>query len=44
MVYNALDIPLMERTLYGAEEGYTVMNGTNDLPLHTLKNSYLGIE
>lgn len=44
MVYTALDIPLMERTVYGAGEGYTVMNGLNGLPLRTLKNTYLGIE
>lgn len=37
LVYNALDIPIMEQTTYGADAEYTIWDGNDGVPLVTLR-------
>ncbi len=41
MVCNAISIPLMEQTVYGAEAEYVILDGSGGLPLVTLQTQYL---
>ncbi len=43
MVYTAIDIPIMQQTVFGANSEYTVMDGSNNTPLITLRK-VLGIK
>lgn len=40
LIHNALDIPLMKQTGYGADVEYTLMNGQNGIELQTLRTLY----
>ena len=37
LVYAALDTPIMQQTSFGADAGYTVMDGNNGTPMITLR-------
>ena len=39
LIYNSLDIPLMQITSFGKDIKYTIMDGTDNLPLITLRKN-----
>lgn len=44
MIYNALDVPLMKVTGFGADKTYVIMDGTEDNPLETWNLNFKGTE
>ena len=42
MSFGVLDIPLMSQTSYGENPSYVIMDGTNDVPYHTLRTDIFG--
>lgn len=40
MVHTALDIPIMQQTSFGIDAGYAIMDGSNNLPLITLRKTH----
>lgn len=41
IIYNSLDIPLMQQTSYGKSAEFTIMNGIDGIPLVTLRTKLL---
>jgi len=37
MIYKALDIPLMDQTVFGEDAEYVIYDGKNDMPLVTIR-------
>ena len=39
LISNALDVPLLQQTSFGKDAEYTVMDGTDNIPLITLRTN-----
>lgn len=43
LISTCLDIPLLQQTSFGKEPDYTIMDGTNNVPLITLRKNIINI-